>query len=226
MPFGPNYSRTKTFQNAGTILSADLNDIQDDLGGRISALSVVLAALPGSPTSGQVILYQTSAMATLGHPPQSLRWNGSVWQHITGGSELLRRGLLSAYRSSNVALGTGSPVIFDSEEFDVSGWYDTTTGLYTPAVAGYYRISWLVSGGTGAANGFFQTSLLKSGAPLKVGEWGWSNSGVAIANGGSVLVFANGTDTFGVRIENHIGTFNVLGSAAQTYLQAEMVAAA
>ncbi len=37
MPFtGGSYSRTKTFSNAGTMLPADLNSIQDDIGGQLN----------------------------------------------------------------------------------------------------------------------------------------------------------------------------------------------
>lgn len=50
-------------------------------------------------------------------------------------------GSFSAYRSSNLSVAnTGGVILFDTELWDVSNWYDPTTGRFTPQVAGYYQI--------------------------------------------------------------------------------------
>lgn len=48
MPFtGGSYSKTKTFANSGTILPADLNSIQDDIGGQLNT-SMITAGVSDS----------------------------------------------------------------------------------------------------------------------------------------------------------------------------------
>ncbi len=227
MPFNPGYSRTKTFANAGSLMPTDINDIQDDLGSRIASLSVVLATLPGSPTSGQVVLYQTAAMVTAGHPPQFLRWNGSVWQQITGGSELLRRGLMSAYRATNTGvLNSGDLVPFDTEEFDVSGWF--ASSLFTPLLAGAYRISWALTELTAIGSGALASQLVKNGSMHRKGSTASLTSvSDELTTVGSAIVVANGTtDTFGIAVLSSLygGTLASLkGGASQTYMHAELI---
>jgi hypothetical protein len=45
-----------------------------------------------------------------------------------------------AYRSTNLALGAGGTIVFNSEDFDPSSLYDTTNGRFTPTTAGYYYV--------------------------------------------------------------------------------------
>jgi hypothetical protein len=49
-----------------------------------------------------------------------------------------------AYRSSAASYATGATVIFNTET-DPNGWYNTTTGIFLPTVAGTYRVSWGVA---------------------------------------------------------------------------------
>lgn len=52
---------------------------------------------------------------------------------------------ISAYYSANVANVTGDgttyPLIFDTEDYDLQGEYDNTTGIFTAATAGFYIIT-------------------------------------------------------------------------------------
>src|SRR5215218_6358847 len=68
MPFTPGYGRTKTFAALGSLLTGDLNSIQDDLGGALEqrAPLAVVTALPGSPVDGQEVIYQNASMASVG----------------------------------------------------------------------------------------------------------------------------------------------------------------
>ena len=47
----------------------------------------------------------------------------------------------SAYRSSDTQVAGGAIVIWDSERFDVSNSYDTSTGVFTCPQDGYYFFS-------------------------------------------------------------------------------------
>lgn len=90
MPFSPGYSRTKNFAPLGTFLPGDINAIQDDLGGALAhrAPLQVVAALPGSPTDGQEIVYQNATMAGLGIAWRLKYRSGSAsaykWEYIGG----------------------------------------------------------------------------------------------------------------------------------------------
>lgn len=51
-------------------------------------------------------------------------------------------GLFRAHVSSAISIANNSwadPVIWQTEDYDLEGWYNTTTGKYTPQVAGYYK---------------------------------------------------------------------------------------
>jgi len=53
-------------------------------------------------------------------------------------------GSFAAYKGvaqENIPSEAITAVTFDTEEFDVSNWYDTSTSLYTPKQKGFYRIS-------------------------------------------------------------------------------------
>ena len=62
-------------------------------------------------------------------------------------------GVFSAYLAAATNLATGTVVPFDTEERDVSNWFDVTTnkGRFTPKVAGYYRLDWMAGGAPAAA---------------------------------------------------------------------------
>ena len=47
----------------------------------------------------------------------------------------------SAFRASSATVAEGATIAFDSERFDVSGNYDSTTGVFTCPQDGYYFFS-------------------------------------------------------------------------------------
>jgi hypothetical protein len=125
MPFGPAYTKTKTFAALGTLLPGDLNSIQDDLGGAIAhrAPLGVVTTLPAG-TDGMVVKLQTAAMATDGIVWTFQYRSGSVsankWEFI-GGPEWVKR--------ADPAGGTASGVADLTLTIPVAGEYNIRSGI-------------------------------------------------------------------------------------------------
>lgn len=76
------------------------------------------------------------------------KWNGSAWTCAAdgggdGSGSSIEGPSFSAFRSGNQTIATNTPskVIFNTEEFDSNNNFDTTTGRYTPTVAGTYLLT-------------------------------------------------------------------------------------
>jgi hypothetical protein len=99
----------------------------------------------------------------------------------------------SAYRTAarNTAATNFQAVIPDTEEFDTASCYDTTTGRFTPNVAGYYQINGEVY--SSASVGELIAVFYKNGTLYKYGTRTASGG-----NGASVssVVFLNGTTDY------------------------------
>lgn len=138
----------------------------------------------------------------------------------------LAKGAFSAYRNAALSLTTGLTVTFDTEEFDVSGWYDTSNGRFTPQVPGYYRFSWSVTSNASiTADQFWQANLHKNGTLHKDGGICFQRGTVAVASVGTHLAVANGsTDFFTVVITHNTGA-GVANSpgVAGTYFGGELI---
>jgi hypothetical protein len=117
-------------------------------------------------------------------------------------------GGFNVYRNAAVSYATGSVVVFDTELFDYSGWYDTATGKYTPLIAGLYQFSWLVTDNNplGAADRYWLTHIRKNGTIVGDGQLLWQRSTQGPNSGGSMLLEANGsTDYFEITVEHNEG---------------------
>lgn len=107
-------------------------------------------------------------------------------------------GYLSGAQAA-IAQNAWVKIPFDTEEFDVSGWFDSTTankGRYTPA-AGFYRLSANASFTTLTAGAYTVLSIWKNGGEFVRGTFG-ENQGAVVTG----LVKANGTDYFEIYVYN------------------------
>lgn len=106
-------------------------------------------------------------------------------------------GAFSVWRSAAVAAAAAGTIICDNEEYDVNGWHDTTTGRYTPLVAGYYSLSGGIAFAAQVAANYVQTEIWKNGALYKIlGQIHNANTAYGLAVSGSVPVQANGTTDY------------------------------
>jgi C1q domain len=88
-------------------------------------------------------------------------------------------------------------VLFDTKDFDTAGAYSTTTGRFTPQVAGYYQVNGSISieatAGT-IANG--QIYIYKNGAEFVRLAVDYLSTPAIIARSGSGLIQMNGTTDY------------------------------
>jgi hypothetical protein len=134
------------------------------------------------------------------------------------------KGLVAAYRAADTTLASGAVLVLNAEEFDVSGWFNTATGLFTPQVAGYYALSWHVRGVLSAGETWL-SMLMKNTALHRTGNLATAGAVVSVSSGGSAIVVANGsTDAFNVSVEHpHATPAAVIGGAANTFLHAHLI---
>lgn len=98
-----------------------------------------------------------------------------------------------AYFSAAGSFVNATKAPFNTEFYDVNGWFDTTNRRYVPQVAGYYELHCHISGGNFGVAAYARADVLKSGTIALEGEQVWSNhatfgmgvhvSGVVLANG-------------------------------------------
>jgi hypothetical protein len=100
----------------------------------------------------------------------------------------------SAYKSGSaqtISTGSYTKVTFNSEEFDTDNNF--ASSRFTPTVAGYYQINWLLNIGSGSGSYEWVSAIFKNGSSWKTGtDANSSQYGV----GGSGLVYLNGTTDY------------------------------
>ena len=87
--------------------------------------------------------------------------------------------------------------MFDAEHFDTAGAFNTTTGRFTPLVAGYYQINAAVTlEATGGVFGNLQVQINKNGGAAKRLEVSVASNATAWEAGGGTLIQMNGTTDY------------------------------
>lgn len=123
--------------------------------------------------------------------------------------------------TQTIVAGGSDPIIFDTEEFDDDGWYNTANGRYTPLIPGYYMFAAAVRLATGpAANVRIICELVRNG----VGSVGQierhfctgAESNDYVLAGACGPVFADGIDDFfQVRIGHNAAVSMNFGSGGE-----------
>lgn len=154
--------------------------------------------------------------------------DGAVSPIKTGtGAGGLAAGSFSAGRTSGATVPIGSTIIFDAEDFDVSGWYNAATGEFQPLVAGIYRVGaqLLYSSGLPSTDDWMSVQLRKNGTLYKtVGQGSGESTLIALAYGGAALVSMNGTtDKLTITHNNNVPAAKAFAGATETYFYGELV---
>ena len=103
----------------------------------------------------------------------------------------------SAYKSANQTISSGvdTKLTFDLEEFDTANCFDTSTGRFTPNVAGYYQFNFECDmGGIATTAGIMNIRKNGVGAKRGQGVIGPSMSEQYLC--GSALMYMNGTTDY------------------------------
>lgn len=132
-----------------------------------------------------------------------------------------------AYRSTAASYATGATVLFDSET-DLNGWYDPTTGIFLPTVAGMYRVSWFVSLATLLTTGNkLQVSAVTGASALAASgsvALQSGTGGLLTSSGSSLLAFNGTTDSIHIVLTHSNGGSVAIGSGtAESRFEAEYV---
>lgn len=110
--------------------------------------------------------------------------------------------MFSAYLTADQSIpsATFTKVQLNAEEFDTHNCFDTANYRFTPNVAGYYRISWIVRVTVLSAGlTIFLGSLYKNGTEFKRVQQTMTSGGASLLEGtaaGSCLVYMNGTTDY------------------------------
>lgn len=118
----------------------------------------------------------------------------------------------AAYRGSNqtVTANVTTKLNFDTEYFDIGGWFDLSTDQYTPLKAGYYQVQGhLGRMVTGGGTNFIE--LQKNGSPYHRNESAASNAGVSL----STIVYMNGSSDY---LELYVNTNSTTVNASSLRL--------
>lgn len=148
---------------------------------------------------------------------------------MAGGGLGLTKGSFYAYRNAALSLNTGTVVPFDTDTgvgTDVSNWYDTATGRYTPQVPGIYAFVWRVrAANVLTADTFWQASLARNGSQYAGGDKADQRGTVSVASIGFMIAVANGTtDFFTILLDHGVGAAaGVFTGSIQTYFAGFMI---
>lgn len=132
-------------------------------------------------------------------------------------------GAFHAYRNAaGLSLASGGVVPFETEVYDINGWYNTATFQYIPQLAGIYWFSWLFTSGTAiGAGGYIESYLYKNGALNIRGPRSSDVGSNGPIVGGSAIALANGTtDAFTiVYVSSTTPQVVAAGALYNTYFQ-------
>ena len=183
-------------------------------------VSSVLNAIPA--TAGSVSSSNLAALSTI---PSTA---GNITVPAVTGTMMVSGNMpaFSAYQSSAQTITGGSftKLTCQTKEFDTNSNYDNATNYrFTPTVAGYYQFSAAMQVSTSASTSL--VTFYKNGSEFKRPSY-LSGSSVANSNGGTALIYCNGSTDY---VEAYIllGTGQALtASAFATWFQGVMVRSA
>ena len=106
-----------------------------------------------------------------------------------------------------VSSGIISNVVYGGKFYDTHSCYNTSTGVFTPNVAGYYQFNWTAGANTyPTSSGIVFSSLYKNSIEIARGARLVANTGGMVSNG-STSCFMNGTtDYVQVRFDQASGS--------------------
>lgn len=134
-----------------------------------------------------------------------LRTGGLRYDDIAKDASGLAAGTFKGYNNSGSSITSGAVVPMPSEDYDVSGWFDPSTGRYTPQVRGIYefkaQVQLLAMGSTGAPQ-WLQLALSRNGATHSWGGVFW-DFGVGGAATVTAQAIANGTTDYFTPLLSH-----------------------
>jgi hypothetical protein len=143
-------------------------------------------------------------------------------------------GLFSSHRINSLIVPrvTYTVLPMDTEEYDLSNWFDTVNGRFTPQLAGYYRLSASIHSNAQGLSGsrlfllMYKNGLIHKGINKTYPPAGGYNFLIS----GTIIVYANGTTDYfqPAMYHDYSEGINVMYESPEntTYFQGELIAAA
>lgn len=187
------------------------------------------ANLTGTVPAGVLPLGSSSAFGAVKVDGVTITASAGVISASGGTSAVMFAAYLSSATQS-IADSTATKITLNAEDYDVGGYFDTTTNYrFTPLVAGYYQMSWRVDVSGLGSGALVLASLYKNGT-LAAGKRG-NTLTASVASStmnavGSGLVYFNGSTDYAELYFIQItgGSINATGGdAATTFLTGVLV---
>ena len=124
--------------------------------------------------------------------------SGTVTQGMIASGVAGNGPAFSAYLSADQTITSGpfTKVQLNAEIFDTNGNFDSSTNYrFTPTVAGYYQINWVLSAFDSTALTRALSALYKNGSAYSYGSDYVATNGIGTSSGSS-LVYLNGTTDY------------------------------
>lgn len=154
------------------------------------------------------------------------KWNGSAWACAAdgGGGSGVTAPAFSAHNNNvdmTVATSTAAPIVFSTKRYDTTNAYSTSTGRFTPTVAGKYLVvarGWCPDNAT---SNWCQARIYKNGIH-------YSESGVFAGTGfiqptNAAIVDMNGTTDYVQMYVYNGGGTTISGSPGNTSFEAALI---
>jgi hypothetical protein len=155
-----------------------------------------------------------------------------ITRHIAAGIQLrqLEECLykFSYQRTTALSLvgATPSEIVCNSQDFDTSGNYSTSTGLFTAPIAGFYFFTGAVSSQAVTGGHYLWASLWKNGSEiLRGGRLGGNSSGTEEQSGFAKLLKLAANDTISLGYSSQDAQSAEVGSEWQTYIDGYLISA-
>ena len=143
--------------------------------------------------SSIVVAGDTSGTVTLQAP--AVAGSTTLTLPSTSGTLAINGPAFSAYQSSAqiITNATDTTVVFNTKIFDVNTNYNTTNGVFTPNVAGYYQVNtYLALSGSGIT--LASGNIRKNGSIASyIATTAFAFNSTPVRMSGSTLIYCNGT---------------------------------
>lgn len=138
------------------------------------------------------------------------------------------KGNFSAYRSAALTgLATNTAIIFDAEEYDVSGWFNTTNGRYTPTIACRVLFNWYIGVSTAmTVDAYVHTILRKNGANQKRGSFmNFRTAATGASSIGMAELTFNGTSDYAdiALLHNNAAAVAIYTGSLENFFQGRLL---
>jgi len=125
--------------------------------------------------------------------------------------------------AANTGNNVFATVVYNSESFDTNNNFDTSTGIYTVPVDGFYHFDWSGSAATTAGSQTVLLSLFVGSTETARGSRALSNAAGILGSSGSVLLQLSATNQITCRAYGNAAFAFDVGAANYNYFSGHLI---